>query len=98
MRQTPQSLRDASRLWILLIGIVLVAFVLLGLSTGSADAAPSSQEVANDTCLGCHSNETMVKTFPSGEELSLFIEGSKFQSRCAWTGRGCLCGLSPKHG
>ena len=80
MRQTPQSLQYTGRLWILLIGIVIVVSVLMALPTGEAGAAPSSQEVANDTCLGCHSNETMVKTFPSGEELSLFIEGSKFRA------------------
>jgi len=49
------------------------------LTASSAEAAPSSQEVTNDTCLGCHSNQDMVKTFPSGEELSLFIEASKFR-------------------
>ena len=79
MRQTPQSLRYAGRIWILLIGVVIVVSVLMALSAGEAEAAPASQEVANDTCLGCHSNESMVKTFPSGEELSLFIEGSKFR-------------------
>ena len=84
MRQTPQSLQYASRLWMLMIGIVIVASVLLGLFTGSAEAAPSSQEVANDTCLGCHSNESMVKTFPSGEELSLFIDPSKFSQAVHW--------------
>ena len=80
MRQTPQSLRFAGRLWMLMIGIVLVASALMSLSTSSADAAPLSREVSNETCLGCHSNETMLKTFPSGEELSLFIDGDKFGS------------------
>ncbi len=78
MRQTPQSMQIDGRLWMLLVGIVILASVLLGLFTGSADAAPLVQEVANDVCLGCHSSETMVKNFPSGEELSLFIDGAKF--------------------
>ena len=80
MRQTPQSLQMDSRLWLLPVGIVIVVFVMLGLFTGSADAAPLFQEVTNDTCLGCHSNESMVKTFPSGEDLSLYISGSKFRA------------------
>jgi hypothetical protein len=67
------------RLWPLLIGVIILASVLLGLFTDSVEAAPSAQEVTNDTCLSCHSNESMVKTFPSGEELSLFISGSKFR-------------------
>ena len=71
MRQTPQSLRVDHRLLILALGLVL--------TITSAEAALSSQEVTNDTCLGCHSNESMVKTFPSGEELSLFIDGGKFE-------------------
>jgi hypothetical protein len=79
MRQTPQSIQLVGRLWMLMIGIVILASVLLSLFTSSAGAAPASQEVANDTCLGCHSNEGMVKTFPSGEELFLFIDSSKFE-------------------
>jgi hypothetical protein len=79
MKQTSKSLRFDIRLWMLLIGIVLLASALLGLSIGSADAAPSPQEVTNDTCQSCHSNQALVKTFPSGEELSLFIDGSKFE-------------------
>jgi nitrate/TMAO reductase-like tetraheme cytochrome c subunit len=76
----PSKLRNDNRwLWLLATGIALLAFVLTGLTFSAAGAAPLSQEVANDTCLGCHSNETMVKTFPSGEELSLFIEASKFR-------------------
>ena len=78
MRQTPQSLQLAGRLWLLMIAIVILTAFMLGLSTGTADAAPFFQDVSNDTCLGCHSNESMVKTFPSGEELSLFIDGGKF--------------------
>jgi len=60
------------------MGIVILAFALFGLTISSVDAAPLPQEVTNDTCLGCHSNQSMVKTFPSGEELSLFIDGDKF--------------------
>jgi hypothetical protein len=56
---------------------MVVALAML--TATSAGAVPSSQEVTNDTCLGCHSNQSMVKTFPSGEELSLFIEASKFR-------------------
>ena len=84
MRQTPRSLQFYSRLWILLVGIVVIAAVLLGLSIQSAEAAPLSQEVSNDTCLGCHSNQSMVKEFPSGEELSLFIDPSKFSQAVHW--------------
>lgn len=79
MRQTPQSMRMDRRIFILTVGLVLMVLVLAMLSVSSAGAAPSSQEVTNDTCLSCHSNESMVKTFPSGEELSLYIDGSKFQ-------------------
>ena len=79
MRQTPQLLRIDRWLLVLIAGLVLTVVVLALLMAGSAGAAPSSQEVTNDTCLGCHSNETMVKTFPSGEELSLFIDGDVFQ-------------------
>ena len=78
MRQTPQSLRMDRRLPILTGCLVLMVVILAVLTATSAGAAPSSQEVTNDTCLGCHSNENMVKTFPSGEELSLFIDGQKF--------------------
>jgi nitrate/TMAO reductase-like tetraheme cytochrome c subunit len=78
MRQTPQSLRMDRRLLILIVGLLLMVVALVVLTSGPAGAAPSSQEVSNDVCLGCHSNDQMVKTFPSGEELSLFIDGSKF--------------------
>ena len=78
MRQTPQSLRIDRRLLILTVGLVLMVIALAILTAGSAGAAPASQEVANDVCLSCHSNESMVKTFPSGEDLSLFIDASKF--------------------
>lgn len=79
MRQTPQSLQTDRRLLILMIlGLASMVVALTMFTAGSAGAAPSSQRVANDTCLGCHSQETMVKTFPSGEELSLFVDGSKF--------------------
>lgn len=80
MSQTPKPVQIDSRFWVLMIGIAIVVSALLGQSTVSADAAPMSQEGSgNDFCLGCHSNETMVKVFPSGEELSLFINGSKFK-------------------
>lgn len=79
MRQILQPLQSGSRLWMLTLGIVILVSVLLGISTESVDAAPVFQDVSNDTCLSCHSNETMVKTFPSGEELSLFISASKFR-------------------
>lgn len=78
MRQPPRTLRFDSWLWKLLAGIVVLAFIFLGLSTHSAEAAPSSQEASNDVCLGCHSDPTLIKTFPSGEKLSLYIDGSKF--------------------
>ena len=79
MRQDSKPLQFDGRLLFLMIVIVIVASVMLGLSTSSAEAAPLSQEVSNDTCLGCHSNEAMSKTFPSGEDLSLFINASKFR-------------------
>ena len=78
MRQTSQSLRMDRRLLILAVGLVLMVVALALLTASSAGAAPSSQEVSNDTCLSCHSNASLVKTFPSGEELSLFIDGDKF--------------------
>ena len=79
MRRSPKILRMDRRLLILTVGLVLSITVLAVLTAGSAGAAPSSQEVTNDTCLSCHSNESLVKTFPSGEELSLFIDRSKFE-------------------
>lgn len=79
MRQIPQSLRMNHRLLIFIGCLVLMFVALVMLTVTSAGAAPSFQEVTNDTCLGCHSNENMVKSFPSGEELSLFIDGSKFE-------------------
>ena len=79
MRQTSQRLRMDRGLLFLTVGLVLMIVALAVLTAGSAEAAPSSQEVSNDTCLGCHSNESMVKAFPSGEELSLYIDGSKFE-------------------
>jgi len=78
MRQIPQSLHLEGRPWLLSVGIVILAIALFALTISSVDAAPLPQEVTNDTCLGCHSNVSMVKTFPSGEELSLFIDGGKF--------------------
>ncbi|MGD8403073.1 MAG: cytochrome c3 family protein [Anaerolineales bacterium] len=79
MRQVPQSLRMDRRLLILAGCLVLMVVVVAMLTVTSAGAAPPFQDVTNDTCLGCHSNESMVKSFPSGEELSLFIDGSKFE-------------------
>lgn len=67
-----------SKLWILLTGIVIVMSVFLSLSTVSVNAAPLSQEVSNDTCLACHSDEELIMTFPRGEELSLFVDAEMF--------------------
>ena len=78
MRQTPQSLRMDRRLLILTVGLVLMVVALAMLTAGSAGAAPSSQEVSNDTCLGCHSQPDLSKTLPSGETWSLFIDESHF--------------------
>lgn len=78
MRQTPQFLRMDRRLFLLAAGLVLMVIVLAVLTAGSAGATPSPQEVSNDTCLSCHSNESLVKTFPDGEQLSLYIDGNKF--------------------
>ena len=79
MRQIPQSLQMDRRLLVLTVGLALTLVTLAVLTVSSVGAAPSSQEVSDDTCLGCHSNEAMLKVFPSGEELSLFINGSKFR-------------------
>lgn len=79
MRQSLLFLRMDRRLLVLAVGLLLSVTALVVLTAGSAGAAPSSQEVSNDTCLSCHSNESMTKTFPSGEELSLFIDGNKFE-------------------
>ena len=78
MRQLPPSVRKDLRPLILTLGILLLTIAIAGLTAGSAGASPTAQEVSNETCLGCHSNESMVKAFPSGEELSLFIDGTKF--------------------
>lgn len=78
MRRILKSLREEHRLLMLAVGLMLTVAALVGLSAGSAGAAPSSQEVTNDVCLGCHSQPTLSKTFPNGEVLSLYINGDKF--------------------
>jgi nitrate/TMAO reductase-like tetraheme cytochrome c subunit len=78
MRQTPQFLRMDRRLFFLAAGLILMVIVLAVLTAGSAGATPSPQEVSNDTCLSCHSNKALIKTFPDGEQLSLYIDGSEF--------------------
>ena len=78
MKQILQFLRMDRSLLILTVGLVLMIGALAMLTAGSAGAAPSPQGVSNDVCLSCHSNESLVMTFPDGEQLSLFIDGSKF--------------------
>ena len=78
MRQKSISRQFNGRLWVLLVGIVIVVTVLLGVSIDKAEASPMSQEVSNDTCLSCHSDQDLVKEFPSGEVLSLYIDSDKF--------------------
>jgi nitrate/TMAO reductase-like tetraheme cytochrome c subunit len=72
-----RKLNRFHRLALVLTGVMLVA--LVGIATGSVEAAPASQEIANESCLFCHSQPQMVKTFPNGEALSLFIDGSMFE-------------------
>jgi len=78
MRRTPQSLRMDRRLFFLAVGLALMVVMLAVLTASSAGAAPPSQEVSNDVCLSCHSQQSLSKTFPDGESLSLYIDSSKF--------------------
>lgn len=77
MKNRLMNLNRYYRLILILSGLALV--ILVGLATGSVEAAPSGQEIANESCLFCHSQPQMVKTFPNGETLSLFIDGSTFE-------------------
>ncbi len=78
MKRSPQFLLMDRRLLILTLGLVLAGAALVWLTVGSAGAAPSSQEVSNDTCLSCHGDPTLSKTLPSGETWSLFIDENHF--------------------
>jgi len=55
---------------------MIIALAML--TASSAGAAPSSQEVSNDVCLGCHSQPDLSKTLPSGETWFLYIDESHF--------------------
>jgi nitrate/TMAO reductase-like tetraheme cytochrome c subunit len=66
------------RLLVLAIGLILAITTLAVITASSAEAAPSSQEVSNDTCLSCHGEPGLSKILPSGETWSLFIDASHF--------------------
>jgi cytochrome c553 len=78
MRRSTQFLRMDRRLLILTVGLALAVSAIAVLTASSAGAAPSSQEVSNDTCLSCHGQPDLSKTLPSGETWSLFIDQSHF--------------------
>lgn len=78
MRRSPLFLRMDRRLLILTVGLLLSVAALVVLTASSAGAAPSPQEVSNDTCLGCHGDPSLSRTLPSGETWSLFIDQSHF--------------------
>ena len=85
MRETQRFARIDIRLLVLTIGLILTVVALVSLTAGSAVAAPASQgEPDNEFCLGCHSNPNMSKTFPNGEVLSLYIDGTKFTQAVHW--------------
>lgn len=44
----------------------------------AADAPTAALAESDQTCLGCHSQEGMTKTFGKGETLSLRVEGEAF--------------------
>jgi len=92
MRKTHRFTRTDARLLAVTIGLILMVAALTALTAGSAVAAPSSQgEPDNDFCLGCHSNPNMSKTFPNGDVLSLYIDGTKFTQAVHWQeGVACL--------
>ena len=58
-------------------GFFVVAGVLF-LNLGPAHAAGSPISEAAEQCLGCHSAEGLDKKLPSGETLSLHVDGSAF--------------------
>ena len=85
MRPIIRFMRIDIRLLALILGVVIMVAALATLTAGSAVVAPSSQEGPGDeVCLGCHSNPNMIKTFPNGEVLSLYIDESKFHQAVHW--------------
>lgn len=77
MRHPPAQSRLDRWVWTMMIGIALVVIGLFWI-TSTAGASTLSQQIGNEFCLGCHFQQTMTKTFPSGEVLSLYIDGDKF--------------------
>jgi len=85
MRKIQSFARTDTRLLVVTIGLLLAVAALTILTAGSAEAAPVSQgSPDNDICLGCHSNQGMSKTFPNGDVLSLYIDGTKFTQTVHW--------------
>ncbi len=70
------------RSWLLVLGAVLVFIVVLGLATPAGAAkpvAPNPQaKPTDDYCVGCHGQQGLTKTLPSGEVLSLYIDPELF--------------------
>ena len=58
--------------------LVLLLLLTFGIAAASepldAQSAPSSQGVANETCLSCHATPGMQTTLPSGEILYLTVD------------------------
>lgn len=52
--------------------------IALGVWFGSFSLAQAQGPVDNGTCLQCHSNPDLKMTLPSGEPLSLYVDGDVF--------------------
>lgn len=60
-------------------GAVLLAAGLLAMLASAPGAQAQGPKPMSDAeCLGCHSNQDAAVKLPSGEPLSLFINGQKF--------------------
>ena len=60
--------------------LVLIAAVALATPAGAAKPALTNpqEKPSNEYCLGCHGQQGLTKTLPSGEVLSLYIDPELF--------------------
>ena len=70
------------RFWLLACGAALMLIVGIGLATPAGAAKPAAgspqEKGTNAYCLGCHGQQGLTKTMPSGEVLSLYINPELF--------------------
>lgn len=85
--------------------VLLIATVLIGTLPGDSlsaqgGSAPASlpaatrpaEDVASEveTCMSCHQDDTLTKTFPNGETLSLFVKPEAFGASVHAKKAGCV--------